>query len=452
LILSLGAAGCGGSLYDAAGSGDLDAFRARVAERAKEGEVDADEARSVARRFMAHEIETAEGPTGKRGLESLEVCAVEFDSALAARADKDDELAALAALMRAEAGGLSPLSQKERVNDPTPYWRAVAARTLVVTTPSPSEASGSGRGRAQAARWRRKLMLDPFLVVRRAAVRAAVDSADPRDGHAVLEAGRLDPDEGVRLSAIEAAGAIATRETVLGLKDLWVNADEKGRVAIVGAWNAAWRKRPDDRRCETPAQTGPCIAFQQLATVSQTDEGMPGLVAALELIHDARPDGATVEQAFAAAVVERRIDEAPSRIRVEAIASAPLAFPHLTEAIVEALGTPDDRVKVAAMSRMTELTPKERSRALKGLRKLARDKGVVGEAARRALVRAGDGQVRKLLAHDARAASALQRGRAAARYARIGAMNEALTLLADQDAHVRARAACAILGVDSDTL
>ena len=64
-------------------------------------------------------------------------------------------------------------------------WRAVAARSL--TLPAPTGAAQDDP-LAWEGVWRRTLMVDPSAEVREAALRAAVDAADPGDVEALLEA------------------------------------------------------------------------------------------------------------------------------------------------------------------------------------------------------------------------------------------------------------------------
>jgi hypothetical protein len=142
------------------------------------------------------------------------------------------------------------------------------------------------------------------------------------------------------------------------------------------------------------------------------------------------------------------IDDASTRVRIEAILSAPLSWAHLLEAIVEAAKDHDDRVAAAAWSRLTELGGKERDEALVALRELAAGDGLAADRAKQALVNARDPEVVPLLASDVKAASAEQRAEAAERYARLGQVTQALGLVADRDAMVRARAACAILAIE----
>jgi hypothetical protein len=444
---ALACAGCGGSpALVAADSGDYDALGASLAQ----SEVELGDAQDIAGRVLAHQIATAQGATGRRGLEALGTCALRVDDALARRSQHDDELAAFAARLRVDAGLAPPMAYAHRINDKTSHWRAAAARSL--SLPAAPVADGPRShddDRVRAGLWRRQLMLDPSGEVRVAALRAAVDAADPDDADAVIEAARLDPEPEARLMGIQAAGAIGTSRTVMSLKDLWPRSDEPARLAIVGAWAAAARKpaaRPVGR-CAGNLTDPRCAALGQLQRVSDLGDGMPSLVAALELVHDTPPAAAGTPEGNAAAVVERMVDGAATPVRIEAIASAPLSWGHLVEAIVDASEDADGRVAAAALARLASI-PSERAKALKALVQLAKGRSLGVDAAKQALVDAGDASVVPLLSADVKATSASQRADAAVRYAQLGRVDAALDLVADRDATVRARAACAILAIE----
>lgn len=413
------------------------------------GDVGLDDAQDIATRVLERQVETAQGDVGRRGLDALGLCGKRVAGSIDRRSRHDDEVAAFAARLRLELGLAPPLSYAQRVDDPAPHWRAAAARSMSVPA---AEAAADRRrdDRVRAGIWRRKLMLDPSAEVRIAALRAAVDAADPEDLPAVLEAARLDPEQRARLMAIQAAGGIATRRAVLALKDLWPRSDEPVRMAIVGAWAAAARKPgargPED--CSAEDVRPRCLALGQLQRISDRSDGMPSLVASLELLHDTTPDEATTPHGNAAAVIERMIDGAATRVRIEAILSAPLSWARLVEATVDASKSHEDRISAAALSRMTALGGDERDAALVALRKLAAGDGLAADAAKQALVDADDPQVVPMLASDVTSTSSTQRASTAERYAKLGQVRQALGFVADPDVEVRARAACAILAIE----
>ncbi|MBW2529717.1 MAG: hypothetical protein JRI23_36410, partial [Deltaproteobacteria bacterium] len=91
-----------------------------------------------------------------------------------------------------------------------------------------------------------------------------------------------------------------------------------------------------------------------------------------------------------------------------------------------------------------------RKEALVSLRELATVPGSAGRRAKEALARAADSSVTELLSRDAASKSALQRAEAGRSLARLGDLNRAVALLADEDARVRAAVACSIVRLDAD--
>jgi HEAT repeat protein len=443
LPLVLAQAGCGNAVISAAESGDMEAFRAKLEARVSQGDIDVDEAKEIAYTMVKRQIEGAKGPLGVETITAIRECAERFDAPLASRGSHEDEVAAYATLLRQEEGQIGAMEFSHLVNSKDDYWRAVAARSL--TKPSNDTEEG-----VKAAKWRQKLMKDTSTIVRLSAVRAAAEARDRLDIDEVLEAARLDPDEKVRLSAIAAAGAIGTREAVRGLRDLWEGTDHEGRKAIVHAWAAAWRKPfhtgEGDVKCEgkQPVVHASCEAWHQLQRASDEGSGMAALLAALELIHDVSPAKAKTPEGNAAAVVERLIDKGSPRVRIEAIASAPIGWAHLLEAVVDASDAEEGRVAVAALRRMLELE-KERPDAIKKLEKVAKGRGIAARAAQRALAEAGVDSVSKLIAPKVKSVSATERSEAAVDFARLGDATHAAALLGDKDLGVRSHAACAIL-------
>ena len=268
----------------------------------------------------------------------------------------------------------------------------------------------------------------------------------------MLEAARLDPDPQVRQHAIMAAGAIASEASVAGLSDVWVSANETDRGHIVAAWALASRKRvtmseAGSRCADSNTADNSCIAWRPLWRLSQSDGGLMGVLASLELLRGVEPGDASAPLANAAAVLERTIDEAPARTRITAIEGAPLAWAHLLEAIVSAQETSDERVSVAALARVSRLSGDEREQALEALIAIAKGQGLAAEQAKDALAAARDRRVIPLLSKDAKASAALDRRRAASAFAQVGAVKEVMALLGDEDASVRGHAGCAILGM-----
>ncbi|MEM1030950.1 MAG: HEAT repeat domain-containing protein [Myxococcota bacterium] len=455
LVLSV-APGCGGSAaYQAASSGDLRALRTELDQRAQARDVDLGEAQRIAHRMLSRQIAGARGDSGERTLSALpDACVLRVEDALAARADRDDELAALALMRRIDAGLEPNRAYAAFVGRSEPHWRAVGARSL--NRPYDPRVEGrAAENQAKEARWRRDLLVDPSPGVRRGALLAAAEARHPGDTDAVLESARLDPSAENRRLAVDALGAIGTHEAVMGLKDRWDASDEAMRLRIIEAWARVARNGSagaDDEDevtipCRTPPQRATCVARYHVRRMSEGGSGMANLVASLATVVDVDPDDATTEQGNAAAVIERVIDEASTRVRVHAVEEAPVAWPRLLVAIEEAKDDPNPRVAVAANARLLALGGDDRAPAIERLRKLA-EQSVSAPDARRALAAGGDATTAGTLDQDVAAASFETRSRAGELLAQMGQVHRALPLLADPDAEVRSRVACAFLDLE----
>jgi hypothetical protein len=450
LAALLAGAGCASSpVLRAAERGDLKAFRTELEQRLRTGDVDDDEARDIARRLLATELATARGLSGERALAHLGACAVDFDDALEERASLADAVAARAAMALADARLVPALGYAPWVTSEHPWRRAAAARTLTVAEPPPEAAMRrSPPAAARVAAWRRLLTSDTATEVRRAALRAAGEASDPGDLPAVIEAARLDPEPSLRMEAVAAVGAIGTREGVDALADLWAQADEADRVAIVSAWARIGLAGGGAGACGRAEHAAGCNAWNRLRRVAETDAGMVGTSAALALVAAApTPAQAGATEAIAAAALERAIDDGASRVRAAAIDGAPLSNPALAAAVLDALEAKDDVVAAAAAARALSLGGAHRAGAIQKLRVIAREANpLAADRAKRVLVAAGDAAVAELIAVDAREPSARERAQAARRFVALGRTGAALALLGDHDVAVRVETACALLG------
>jgi len=256
-----------------------------------------------------------------------------------------------------------------------------------------------------------------------------------RSGSRLLEVVRLDPDAEVRAVALEVLGGVATADAVRTLRDRWERADDDERSHIVKAWVLAAQHEPEARR--------------QLLRVIEIDRGAAAVEAALALTEGKGPAEAPAEVAVAAALLERLIGEAPTRVRVAAIERAPLGWPDLSKAVVKARGDSDREVAAASAARLLEV-PAERDKSLKLLREIATEIGPGGERATRALVAARDQAALPMLDKLARSVSPSDRATAAIAFARMGELDRAVRMLADRDAHVRWAGACAVMRSNSN--
>jgi HEAT repeat protein len=436
MILSLSVLGCGASAaVRAAEEGNLVELRSAAVDEVRRGELDADEARAIARAVASAEAEHAAGPVGEERVRELQPCAREIAGALERRAESGDTLAALAALVLLDEGLVTPeemgpraLEEVKRAKDAgaAVAWRAVRARSLTAKASGPE---------------RRKLMLDGDQGVRVAALRAAVDAASPTDTDALLEAARQDPHQLARTLAVRALGAIGGERVVLALKDLWALADEPRRQVITTAWAAPRAIEAGGRR--------------ELLLVAENQQGALGIAAAIALV---RAGGAG--SASAIGVLARAIASGSTRDRVFAINVSPLGQAPVRDAILKAQDDPDDVVALAAISRRVETASdggarpgtKERSVLLARLLKIAAKDTPIAQRARGSLARARAREVIPLLERGVRSKDVRDREAAGLSLASMGEIARAAVLAGDADARVRTTVACAILTAPSASL
>jgi hypothetical protein len=417
VVLLLGLAGCGASpSLQAARAGDANALRAAMASDHQRGALDDDEARELAEALASGIVERAKGLEGAKRLRAIATCARPLRHALKTRAAKEDEVGAIAALVRIDAELIDVDAYVERAAQAggNPY-RAVGARGLV--TPEDSEL-------------RRALIVDHDQAVRREALRAAFDAGDAADSAMVLEAARLDPSPAARLAAIGAAGAIGTSAVVLALRDQWATAGEAERQAIAQAWAAP---RALDAGGREQLRWGAGQA------------GMPALFAAILLA--GTDDVSPAVRAEAEGVLLRTIQGGVTRERVFAVAHAPLDS-SVRAALVKAEQDADEVVVAAALARRLSddaLTPSARRATVTRLLSLAGGATAPALLAKGALARAGAPEAIALLERELRAGEPRVRSAAGASLAVLGELRRAAPLLADPDANVRLTVACAIL-------
>ena len=425
IVLAL-AAGCGGGpALRAAEQGDLGGARRALASGPAQEAVDEAEARRIARVVLEQEVKAAKGDAGVSKLKELPSCAEGLDDALEARAAGSDEVAAIAALIRFDARlwDRDDLAAAARAalasKGASTAWRAVEARGLV--------AYADGKQR-------RTLFTDGDEAVRVAALKASFDAFDPNDTEALLEAARLDPHAPARAQAIDAVGNLGGDRVVLALKDLFVQADEDERVAIVGAWSSP--------RAIDAGGRG------QIVRVSQAERGLPQIAAAAVL---ARQPGPGTEDA--AGILARAIEVGSTRERVFAIHAATLDAAVVRDALVKARGDTDEDVAIAALGRGLEMAPaegegarpKERAEITQKLLGMAKGKGMRALLAKAALARAGAREVLPLLTEDTRSASEQARKVAGTSLVALGELGRAALLAVDADPRVRTGVACAML-------
>lgn len=417
-----GVAGCaaptGARLAD---RGDYAGLRDAMAARQRAGNLSNDEAASIARSVVAEQLRSTPPGEAEARIRDTWACAHEVDSALAARMRVHDGPGAQAALARVDARRLGLDDVRKFAGDPDPAWRAVGVRSLV---------EGDDRDA------RAKAMVDPSPLVRRQAVRAARDAADPRDASALAEAARVDPEPIVRTEAVRALAALPPATAVAGvdvptvLRDLWTSApagDDGLREDIAVAWSLLWASGGREAlRIVVASGNGPGV-IEGAAAVLRRPEADPEMLG------------------IALGVLARAIDGGSRRERLQALAEAALdgrGAPALLPRVEQASTDGDLEVRVSALSRLAE---RGGASAVAQLEALAQPGSPVALRARFALAESGDRRIQAWIEQDLTSAQPEARVLAANALATLGLAARAAPLLADSDASVRMRAACTIV-------
>jgi hypothetical protein len=403
------AAGCASSgAVNAALESDLGALRRSIRDEQRTGVLDQSRAKKIARAVAEREVYAGSGPGAVARIRSLRACSSPVLPALEARADRQDEAAAEAALVLLAAHELSPETLAGRYEDAdSGAWRAVAARASVAPE--------------RFAR-RRRYYVDPDQRVRRAALEAAVEAPASLDEAALLGAARLDPDAMCRSLATRAVGAAGGEHAVRALVDLWDRADEADRLNVVEAFG-------ERRAFEAGGRS-------ELLRIADSEHGVPAVAARGEL---ARLD--TTSAAAMTNLLARDITDGSADEQELAIEMAPLSGP-VVPALERATRDAEPIVRVAALERLLDV-PEQRATALAALRREAKTDAT--GAARAALARAHDASVRPALVKELAAPGWQARKDAGISLISLGDYTHAATLLADDDANVRVAIACSML-------
>jgi HEAT repeat protein len=419
--LCVSGAGCAApAAVRMADRGDYASLRAALAARQRAGDLSNDEAASIARSVVTEGLRSAPPPDAVSRVRDVWACARDVDSALASRMAVHDDGGAQAALARVDARSLGPGDVRKFRSDDQAPWRAVGARSLVEDDDRDA---------------RLKALVDSSPLVRRQAARVAREVADPRDMAALADVARIDPEPIVRTEAVRAIAALARAadsgvDVATLLRDLWTVADEALREDIAIAWASAgvWG-----------------AGGREALRVLVAGGGGPGVIEGAAAILR-RPDVDPEMAGIAVGVLTRAIEGGSRRVRLQAIAEAPLDPKHAAAFLGptrQAAKDSDLEVKVSALSRLAGAGVAE---AVPDLEVLAQPASPVADRARFALATAGDRRVQAWLEQDLAADQPEARISAANALATLGMAARAAPLLADSDASVRLRAACTIVG------
>jgi HEAT repeat protein len=325
-----------------------------------------------------------------------------------------DAAGAAAALARVEARGLGLDDARADVDDADAGGRAVGVRGLV---------------RTEDRRLRTRALADADPRVRREAVRAARDAADPGDLAPLAEVARVDPEPIVRTEAVRAIAALPPAggdAVALALRDLWTSGDEPLRGDIAAAWAAPslWASGGRDAlRGALAAEHGPGALEAAAAVLRRRDV-------------DVEIAGMAVGQMARAMTSGGRV------ARLQAIAQATLERPELVAAMQAAAQNDDPEVRVSALAR---LAAHGQAHAREDLEALAQPGSAAAERARFVLAEIGDRRVQGWLEQDLGGAEPEDRLAAAVALAALGVPSRSAPLLADAIASVRTQAACTIV-------
>jgi hypothetical protein len=371
----------------------------------------------LARAVAERELSSAEGASGALRIRSLRSCARPLQSAIERRAARtDDDIAAELTLILVEmhAAEKTPLLDRYARSN-SGAWRAVAARAA--DRPIDSD-------------MRKAFYVDPDERVRRAAFRAALAVRDARELEALLDAARVDPDPHSQSLAIVAAGSLGGERAVLALKDLWAQADDTTRIAIVDAW--------------TERASFVSGGARELTLAAEAGVGLAAVSAAYAL---ARAGGA--DSVVANAQLRRDISDGSEDEKRLALSVAPLNA-ETEAAIAKAAKEASPELRVVALTRLIGVEAR-RSDAIRLLRELANAKPSSESELRAqsdalsALAFAGDTSVKATLVKNLRDPAVAQRSRAARGLTSLGDYSNAATALADDDADLRSEIACSVL-------
>ena len=396
--------------------GNLAELKRDIQSAQQAGKLDHDAVVDLAQAVGERELTSAEGTNGAQRMRSLRGCAKPLRSAIEQRARAEDDVAAELTLILLEMHVAERTKLLHRhARSTSGAWRAVAARAAQ---------------RPIDGDMRKAFFVDPDERVRRAAFSTALEVHDPGELEALLEPARVDPDPQSQALAIRAAGAVGGERAVLALKDLWAQADDTTRIAIVDAWTApASFVAGGARELALAAESGVGLAAVSASYALAGREGADSLAAQARLRRDIL-DGSDDEKQLALSI-------APMNSETEA-------------AIAKAAKDASPELRVVALTRLAGIEAR-RSDALRELREIANTKASspselrARAEAQSALARAGDASVKPALVKDLHDPELAKRARAARALTSLGDYSNAATALGDDDANLRSEIACSVL-------
>jgi len=400
--------------------GNLVSLKQDIESAQRSQKLDHDTVVNLALALGERELMSAQGSDGAIRVRSLRMCARPLRDTMERRADSGDDVAAELTLILLETHAADRTALLKRyAQSSSGSWRAVAARAAV----RPAETD-----------LRKSFFSDPDERVRRAAFSAARDAHEASELEALLEAARLDPDPTSQSLAVRAAGTIGGERAVLALKDLWAQADDALRIAIVDGWT---------EHASFVAGGG-----RELAAASEAAAGLSSVSAAYALVRSGGMDSPAAGARLRSYILDGSDDE--KRL---ALSVAPLEGENET-AIVEASKKATPELRALALGRLSNVLA-HRTEAILALRALANVKPTsdsdvhARDAAISALAEAGDTSVHATLVKDLTDKDRQTRWRAAQGLTNLGDYASVATALADDDVSLRSDLACSILARES---
>lgn len=405
VVVLLAAVGCS-SLpgLTSARNADFDSLR-KVLEKE---ELSPAQVRRLAKETLSAEVVRAEDRRDREFIRSLRSCANPLHGALEKRSEREDGVGAEAALLLLEGGRLDERVGKYR-NAEDGAWRALAARA----SKNDDEA-------------RQRYFTDPDERVRRTALSAALEAADPGDVPHLLEVSRLDPDPLTRNRAFQTLAKIGGPQVSVALEDRFDVADEELRLAIVDAWGKPALYTAGGR--------------EELRRLLTHEHGFDALHAAHLLAKD---DDESLRNRALHRLIRFSKDGSAEERRM-AIRFLPSHEKATVARLLELTETEDAQVAVIAWARLLGNRHYQK-RAQKNLFEWADSDAPVAFQARAALAAGGDEGVLPLMLEQMRSKLPENRKVAGNGLVRLGALSEVAPLLADEDEGVRRDIACRIL-------
>jgi hypothetical protein len=428
LALATFASGCASPAVRYAERGDIVALRAEIAKEHAKGSLSNGEARDIAKALVDRDVAALAGDAdkAKSAIPELRACAKDVASALENRVDKHDAMAAAIAKLLVEEGIFSPGDTKRFRDDPDPAFRSLSARRL--TSSSDEEA-------------RKEALLAREVTTRQMAALASGDGAVLGELDALFEVARLDPDAEVRHLALRAAVDAVARNKSDVLDGLTSSPNEDERRALSAAKVALDRLRD--------AWTTGTKGLRE-ALRARLGEGGPDrlvLVSAILRMGSSRTEAEdTFLRENAARVAVSALREGSTLERSFAVILVRPEGQGL-EALQKASRDADQDVVLSAMGKLLNV-PSEANRARFELVRFAGRKDDLVHAPRARGILAGARYLPVQVWLEEQAAQKAAVGlrlRAVAGLAALGRVARAAPLLADEDPHVRARAACLVL-------